>query len=540
MIARELNSRRVANLGDLFGVNSVHFSEARTRAPNQVELQDAAGHSVGVLTWLASTPGYFTLRVAIFPIIGYVGLFLILAIVIGRRTASLGNEARKNESRAIDAARRDRLTGLPNRNGFNDILEGESANRAALDGQAAVVFVDLNGFKSINDRAGHAIGDEVLRLVARRLSAVVNDEGALARIGGDEFAVILTGPKATRLAMPIARRLISCLEVPLEIDEAFYEVGAAVGVALSTRAHTLSLVELVQNADVAMYRAKNEQMTRPLCYGGELEREVRARREMANAIRVGIACEEFHVAYQPIVRSRGGNIASVEALLRWSRPGQQPVGPDEFIPVAEDAKLIAPLGEFVLHTVCREIAPIVGLNVAINLSPAQLKDPDLCERFTRILKEYDMPPERMEIELTEGILVDNLARAKSRLRDFSMSGFKVNLDDFGTGFASLGYLRAFKFDKIKIDSNYGGRCDTDPNAMQTLQALALLSKTFNMEVVAEGIENADQARMVRMLELDYMQGWHFGRPMPIEDLIQLIEAGVAPIDAETAIKTAQA
>lgn len=505
------------SIENMFHVRDLSFIAGRVETANSYQLIDASGHLLGSLVWSPSVPGSQSLRLTLIPLLVYILIFLFAAHFLGKRAYALASRTAESERKARAAAKTDRLTGLDNRHGFNEYIESKIVQYFGAKGEVTFIFVDLNGFKKINDQAGHIVGDKVLKIVAERFMQTVNKDLFLARVGGDEFCCVLTGMDSHRNSKTVAQRMIDCLKEPLVIGDGLYQVGAAVGVAKSRKEKPLSFLELIHNADVAMYRAKQDQMTEPLFYDASLESEQKENREMAEEMEVGLERGEFHLHYQPIICSKGGSLSSVEALLRWDSPTRGSVGPAQFIPVAEETRLIQRLGDFVLRTVCHEIGPDADFSVAINLSPAQLKDPELCANFVSILAEYEMVPSDVELELTEGLLVDNLERAKMRLHEFVSAGFQINLDDFGTGFASLGYLKEFPFGKIKIDGSYGSNCGHDLNANQTLQALGLLSQSMNFKAVAEGVETEEQSKLIKMFGFEYMQGWFYGKPMPVED-----------------------
>jgi diguanylate cyclase (GGDEF)-like protein len=528
IIGEELDFVFLTNIGNLFDVRDLQFGQYDTNAANSLALTDSAGHHLAYLVWQPTVPGTHALRMTFLPLISYIAVFLIFAIFIGRRANRLASTAVEGERRATLASKTDCMTGLANRQGFADFVDRPCAEFSAAQGQAAVIFIDLNGFKQINDDAGHKIGDRVLKIVSQRFVNAVRDKAFLARMGGDEFACVLIGSDAEGDADIIARRLIFSLEEPLKIEGSFYQVGAAVGIASSTGNDLQTFPALLHNADVAMYRAKADQLAEPLHYDAKLEEEHQYQRDLCEEMHAGLERGEFSVHYQPIVRASDKSLASVEALLRWTSPTRGSVGPDEFIPIAERTSLIQRLGAFVLKTVCEEIGPDAGFSVAINLSPAQLRDPELCQTFINILDAHNMKPSAIEVELTEGLLVDNLGKAKIRLQQFVDAGFKVNLDDFGTGFASLGYLNEFPFSKIKIDRSYISKCGEDPKVSQTLQAFALLTQSLDLEVVAEGVETEMQSKLIHMLGFDYLQGWHFGRPVPAQKFWAAHGGGATP------------
>lgn len=489
-------------------------------AGDRMPIADEAGHAAAQLSWTPSRPGNETLRFSFLPLLAYLTAFLLGAQVLVHRARRLGRSAQLNEQRALQAATTDTLSGLPNRLGFNRFIEGETASRAAAHGEAAVIYIDLNGFKAVNDKAGHQAGDEVIRIVSEKFRAALPDGVHIARVGGDEFACALTGQADASQALPIARALSASLRDPFEIDGRHFDIGAAIGVAWSRPDAPKSFAQLVNDADLAMYRAKADQLEQPLCFDASLGLEKDARCSLEADIEAGLERNEFRVVYQPIARARDGKIVSVEALLRWDHPTRGAVPPDVFIGVAERSRLIRRLGDFVVDSVCREIPQQAGFTVSINLSPTQLKDPDLCARYLEKLGAAGLSACQVELELTETVLVDDFEQAKQRLHEFNAAGFRVNLDDFGTGFASMGYLHMLPFSKIKVDKTFIAAIGKGEGPNKMLQALALLGDALNLDMVAEGVETESQAAMLRLLGFEYLQGWHFGAPMSARALAE--------------------
>jgi diguanylate cyclase (GGDEF)-like protein len=476
-------------------------------------IADDDGHAVTQLSWSPSRPGIDTLRFTFLPLLAYIAVFFVGAQVLAYRARKLGRSAQDNERRALKAATTDTLSDLPNRLGFNRFIESPAARDAAAKGEAAVIYIDLNGFKAVNDRAGHGAGDAVIRIVARKFQAALPDGTHIARVGGDEFACALTGQASASQALAIARALSDSLRKPLEIEGRTFEIGAAIGVAWSHPVAVKTFAQLVHDADVAMYRAKADQLEQPLCFDASLGLETDARRALEADIETGLEREEFRVVYQPIVDAQTGRTVSVEALLRWEHPTRGAVPPDVFVSVAEGSRLIRRLGDFVVDSVCRDIGPNADFSVSINLSPTQLGDPDLCTRYLEKLGRAGMSASRIELELTEAVLIDDFDRAKLRLHEFHAAGFRVNLDDFGTGFASMGYLHMLPFSKIKVDKSFVAAIGHGDGPNKMLQALALLGDALDLDMVAEGVETESQAAMLRLLGFEYLQGWHFGMPM---------------------------
>jgi diguanylate cyclase (GGDEF)-like protein len=487
---------------------------------SRLPITDNSGHAVAQLSWTPSRPGNETLRYSFLPLLAYIIVFFAGAQILVHRARKLGRRAERNERRALRAATTDTLSGLPNRLGFNRFIEGETATQAAACGEAAVIYIDLNGFKAVNDKAGHQAGDEVIRIVSDKFRAALPDGVHIARVGGDEFACALTGQAYASQALPIARALSASLRDPVEIGGRHFDIGAAIGVAWSRPDAPKTFAQLVNDADLAMYRAKADQLEQPLCFDASLGLEKDARCSLEADIEAGLERNEFRVVYQPIARARDGKIVSVEALLRWEHPTRGAVPPDVFIGVAERSRLIRRLGDFVVDCVCREIPKQAGFTVSINLSPTQLKDPDLCARYLEKLGAAGLTASQVELELTETVLVDDFEQAKQRLHEFNAAGFRVNLDDFGTGFASMGYLHMLPFSKIKVDKSFIDAIGKGDGPNKMLQALALLGDALNLDMVAEGVETESQAAMLRLLGFKYLQGWHFGAPMTARALAE--------------------
>ncbi|WP_300544944.1 EAL domain-containing protein [Maricaulis sp.] len=524
IIGTRVDEAFIRELETRFLVDNIALVPAGSPSDRTMPISDQSGHNTVALTWTPSRPGIETLRFALIPLIAYILAFFVAAQIIVYKARALARRAERNEQRAIKAAATDSLSGLPNRLGFTRFIESEAAADAAAKGAAAVIYIDLNGFKAVNDKAGHRAGDRIIRTVAQKFQAALPDGVHVARVGGDEFACALTGPAHASQALPIARALSRSLDGTFEIDDRQFEIGAAIGVAWSRPDAVKSFAQLVHDADLAMYRAKSDQLDQPLCFDASLGLEHAERRALEADIEAGLDRREFRVVYQPIARARDGAIASVEALLRWEHPTRGSVPPDVFIAVAERSKLIRRLGDFVVDCVCNDIGPQAAHTVSINLSPTQLNDPDLCARYLHKFGEAGMTSEQVELELTEAVLVDDFERAKQRLLEFHAAGFKVNLDDFGTGFASMGYLHMLPFSKIKVDRSFVASIGKGDGPNKMLQALALLGDALSLDMVAEGVETESQAAMLRLLGFDYLQGWHFGAPMTARALQERMAA----------------
>ena len=446
-------------------------------------------------------------------------VFLFVAIIdAGRSDAHARLAAANAVNRRL--AERDELTDLFNRRALRNLLDV-----AMIDGsqEVAVLFTDLDGFKDINDTYGHHVGDRLLQKIAASLLDLGDKRGAhSARLGGDEFAVVISGPDAAAKSEAMCRDILELAAAPIEVDGRSATVGMSIGIAIA--AEGVDAAELMRRADVALYSAKNGGRMRACRYGVELDTIRSRRRATAALLERSIADGEIEVHYQPLVRSRTGAIAGVEALARWTTPNGEAVSPDEFIPIAEESGLIDRLGLFVLERACRDWAAWPDLSLAVNLSPVQFRSPTLIEDVLGILTRTGIEPSRLELEVTEGYLIENRERAQPLIAELRRLGIRVALDDFGSGYSSIGYLRHYDFDGLKIDRTLVTNMVRDETARSIIQVVAILARSLSLELTAEGVEDEDTARLLRLAGCDRLQGFHFGRPQPRALVAQMIEA----------------
>ncbi|MGN6356983.1 MAG: bifunctional diguanylate cyclase/phosphodiesterase [Novosphingobium sp.] len=419
-------------------------------------------------------------------------------------------ERRRSEAQIAHMALHDGLTGLPNRTSFNRWLDKEIELAAGRGSQVAMIAIDLDRFKEINDSQGHAAGDEVLQKIAAALDEALDDGEIVARLGGDEFAVAKHFADSADLADFVAR-----------IDGAFggeigaqdgLAVGASIGIAIYP-ADAATRETLLNNADLAMYRAKGS-LTEHICYYEPgMDETARHRRQLANDLRHALLRDELSVLYQPQRLLKTNEISGYEALMRWTHPRLGAVSPAEFIPIAEETGEIVRLGEWVLRTACAEAATWARPDkVAVNLSPVQLLQPDLPETVTQILLDTGLPPRRLELEITETAIIADKARALHTLRRIKALGVSVAMDDFGTGYSSLDTLHSFPFDKIKIDKSFLLKAEDNEQARAIIRAVLALGKSLGIPVLAEGVETELQLDLLLGEGCDEAQGYLFGRP----------------------------
>lgn len=417
-------------------------------------------------------------------------------------------------------AMNDSLTGLPNRASFNDRLDFDIADAGRNGGKVALIGIDLNRFKEVNDIRGHAVGDTVLQVLARRMQAVLKEGEFVARLGGDEFAAMQRMRGHAGL-MDYLGRLEAVLVEPIAIHDYEVTTGASIGVAIYPE-NADSRESLIGNADLAMYRAKAD-ITSSICfYDRAMDETVRARRNLASDLRAAMENGELEVHYQVQASVWTGRISGYEALLRWNHPELGLISPAEFIPLAEESGLILKLGAWVLNEACACAASWEpGYKVAVNLSPVQFVHSDLPKLVLETLLSTGLAPGRLDLELTESTIFADKERSLGILRQIRALGVNIALDDFGTGYSSLDTLRWFSFDKIKLDRSFMFEVEASPAAKAIIRAVLVLGKSLSIPVLAEGISTEGQLALLRDEGCDEAQGYLLGRPMTIEQLIEL-------------------
>jgi diguanylate cyclase (GGDEF)-like protein len=430
-------------------------------------------------------------------------------------------ERRNAEARISHLARYDELTALPNRVNFRDEIGRLLAIQQGAEQLSALLFVDLDQFKQVNDTLGHPCGDQLLCAVAERLREMLRPEDFVARFGGDEFVVFQQNIQSADDAAGLARRIVDRLSERYKIDNHLVEIGASVGIAMS--AHGVSADTLLKNADMALYRAKADGRGTFCFFRDEMAQTVEARRILELDLRKALANEEFELYYQPLINLKSGKIATCEALLRWNHPVRGTVSPIDIIPVAEDMGLIVDLGRWILRKACMECMKWPeGVSVAVNFSPQQFHQRDVLSEVRYALEVSGLSANRLEIEITESSLLRNTQMTHDVLSQLHSLGVRISLDDFGTGYSSLSYLHNFPLQKVKIDRSFLEGIDSD-RPLTLLRGVARLSADLGMSVVVEGIETNEQLELISADgTVSEVQGYLFSRPVPATRVRQLL------------------
>ena len=442
------------------------------------------------------------------------------------------SERKEAAERIAHLAYHDALTGLPNRAVFSERLEAATAAAAESGDPLAVLCIDLDGFKAVNDLYGHPAGDALLVAAAQRLRSAVRGHELVARLGGDEFAVVQTGEVQPDHGGLLAERIAAAMTQPFAVGQHVVRISASIGVALFP-ADAGNAEDLVKNADLALYRAKAEGRGGARFYEAAMDEALRQRRQLAADLREAAAKDELSVHYQPLADLASGRILGFEALLRWTHPRLGPIGPGDFIPLAEESALIVELGAWVLREACAEAARWnPPLRLSVNLSPAQFTQGDLAGTVEAILAETGLDPVRLEVEVTEGLLIEDAEGAIAVLERLKALGVQISMDDFGTGYSSLSYFRMFPFDKVKIDQSFIRDMVDNAQARAIVRSVIGLGRGLGMPVVAEGVERADQLEALRAEGCDQVQGYLISRPNPIRYFDPaVIDRDAAPAEA---------
>jgi diguanylate cyclase (GGDEF)-like protein/PAS domain S-box-containing protein len=431
-------------------------------------------------------------------------------------------EQRESSDKIAYLARYDTLTGLPNRMMLTEALGEAMAYAQQWRTRCAFLMIDLDRFKAVNDTLGHQVGDQLLARVSERLKKLMTENELCGRLGGDEFAIVIRDASDKERVGKVASAVIDSLSQPYEVDHHTLYVGASVGSAIGPR-DGKTVETLMRNADLALYRSKDEGGGQHFGYEPALHAHAEERRKLEFSLRQALEKDEFIVNYQPVVDATSEEVLSFEALLRWHSPEHGLVSPVKFIPLAEDTRLIVPIGEWVLRQACMDAMAWPGhVKVAVNVSGEQLLDPNFTSSVVSALAMSGLPANRLEVEVTESIFVRDATTARAALESVLALGCGVALDDFGTGYSSLGYLRKLRFTTIKVDRSFvQGAATGNPESLAIIRAVVAMADSLEMSTTAEGVETAEELALIRQLGCKKIQGYYFGRPMVQADAKQL-------------------
>ena len=431
-------------------------------------------------------------------------------------------EIRQTQERLTHLANVDVLSGLPNRGRVRQLL-GE-ALRSATTGNVpcAIMFLDLDGFKPVNDTFGHPKGDAVLRAVAKRLVDEVSNNGTVGRMGGDEFAIVINDAQSRRKVEQLAERIIQAIKEPYMIDQTEIRIGVSIGCAFGP-IDGATVDDLILKADLALYQAKDAGRGVARYFSSELQSEQEDRVRLEGDLRSAIASKQFHLVFQPLINAKSQRLIGFEALIRWNHPQRGFVPPAVFIPVAEETGLMPAIGEWVIDEACRATATWPEpITVALNISPKQIVQPNLPNVVSEALARHKLPGNRLELEVTEGVFLGDNGSTLDVLKRLRALGVGIALDDFGTGYSSIGYLNKAVFHKLKIDGSFVREAGSRPENVAIIQSIVQLAKSFRMSVTAEGVETAEDFERMRELGCDTIQGYLFGKPLSYERANQMV------------------
>ncbi|WP_121115379.1 putative bifunctional diguanylate cyclase/phosphodiesterase [Croceibacterium ferulae] len=516
---RYLDGAFLQELAMSYALQDAHFRIDRPAdVSGIVPLRDDGGQTFGYLSWEPFRPGTLLIkRVLPLSILSLVLVCGVLAVLLRHiRRSILAREA--SETQAQHLAFHDTLTGLPNRMMFDDRLAHELAAADAQGRSVALLYLDLDGFKGVNDTLGHPAGDELIQAVGARLQAVIRSTDLVARIGGDEFAIIQTGVRSPAEVEVLCLRLIEVIDEPFAVSGTQARVGVSIGIAIGP-ADAGNRAELARKADIALYESKAAGKGRFLFFAPAMDASIQGRKQIENDLRLAVdAGDQLEVYYQPLFSPESGAITGAEALLRWHHPEKGLISPALFVPIAEQTGQITQIGEWVLEQACRDAGDWPIGSVAVNVSAVQLRDPHFANRALSILKEASFPPERLEVELTETSLIENAAGCDVNLKILRAAGVRVALDDFGTGYSSFSHLQALSVDRLKIDRSFVSGIGSGNDGRAIISAIMDLARASGLKVTAEGVETAEQQRFLSGIGCNSLQGYLLARPMPAHEM----------------------
>jgi diguanylate cyclase len=504
------------NFGSHLGLDSLQISD-KNKINYFISINSTEKAPSVYLSWSPYLPGQ-VIRSRLIPVSLMVILStLIFSTIIFIRVRKIEKDLTNSEDKARQLIGHDPLSGLANRLLFSMRLDQELARLGRDSEGLAVFFLDLDRFKDVNDTHGHQAGDELIKEVAKRLSNLLRGTDTLSRFGGDEFAIIQPNIKRTSDAERLGRRILEVITEPFAIAGTQVTVGVSIGIALAPENGT-ERETLMQLADTALYQSKNDGRNRYSFFENQMNESLRMRKLVEDELRIAIDNNSLALYYQPQVSPDGKTILGVEALVRWPHPTKGLISPVQFISIAEERGLIVPLGEWVLRRACIDGLRWPNVTVAVNVSPIQFRHKEFVTNVKRILSETGFPPSRLEIELTEGVVVEDADAAEWAMMELKALGVHLALDDFGTGYSSLIYLRRFAFDKIKIDRSFLESMEATGESAILVHSIVHLGRALGLTVTAEGVETEEQHRFLQAVGCHELQGYLFSRPVPAHEI----------------------
>lgn len=519
VFAKHITPQVAAEISESFSIAGLSLDAYAVPGRSEAMLTDVVGKKVAVFSWPPEAPGTKSyamvegdLRTA--------GTVLVLFLCgIGAAGAVTVRSLKASESRSRYRSLHDALTGVLNRAGLIESIAGASAEANLDEAVVRLHFIDLDGFKSVNDAWGHSVGDELIVAVAHRLIDSLPENAIIARLGGDEFAVVTLENPLLLSTSDVGQQIQVALTTVFEIGNRTIEIGASVGVANSPDGE-IETGELIRRADIALYRAKDLGRGVTVEFEDSFDHDTNRQADLEAQLRTTLANGGIDVSFQPLIEARSGAICGVEALARWVTDGGDRISPDIFIPLAERSGLIDLLGLQVLKKSLAAAISWPGIGLAVNVSPLQLKNPRFVKQVIDALESAGFDPGRLSIELTEGVLISNPDQARRAINGLKAAGIKIALDDFGSGFASIGTLRQFGFDRMKVDRSLIVALDHEQNGGAVLHATIALANALDIPVTAEGIETEAQATALRLSGCDSLQGYLFSRPISADQVTE--------------------
>lgn len=519
---RYLDGSFLERLSGHYGIDRAAFSWKPVGAAS-LPIMGASGNTIGFITWTPFEPGeQVETRMAPVLCLALLAVGLLISLLLLRIWRSR-TELEASRAQAQHLAFHDNLTGLPNRALFHDRLDHALGRRGH---RLAVLLLDLDRFKHVNDTLGHQAGDALIREFGLRLASLIREGDTIARLGGDEFAMLIENSELSAIER-LAERILKEVARPFEVLGAQAFVGVSIGIAISSD-QCADRVELVRRADIALYRAKDEGRNGYRLFSSEMDASVQLRGTIEEELRQALATDRgLSIHYQPQV-SVGGQIVGFEALIRWDHPTRGQIVPEQFIPIAEETGLVVALGEWVLRQACNVSLRWPQLFIAVNLSPVQFRSSGFLANLLGIVQSVGANPARIQLEVTERVLLDDDEAIRTVLHQLREAGFTIVLDDFGTGYSSLSYLRKFEVDKIKIDRSFVQHLGEASDSGAIVTAVLALGQAMGMSVSAEGVETAAQQMFLELAGCKLMQGFHFSRALPADELHRLMDGGKTP------------